>query len=353
MAIRNAADISVVTQGLYQVPIKIKTEENQYSYLRDVLFGGPSVSSNLDYIVMDYESLGVPLAKEAIKGADPTRVNYGTPFNEKAIFGMYFNDEDEVNEGQADNRVSMEEPLDNPWSLEERMIYLLSKKRDRIAASQAQSFEKACADVLLSGQVAVKNGGTQVFPMTTSLLSVTGSGLATDPIGTLLAGIKMINKKKGGRPTTLVMNPDDAAAFLQLSAIKDLLDNRRIFGNEVEYKAMEESGAAYCGSINLPGTGTVKIVSYYGNYDVAGTPTYYIPAGKAVLCPDRVGRKGYCGVFLDNGTFSGKAAAEFGTHIWRKEGPVPYTTHVQVQSAPIPMLTAIDRYCVFTGISFS
>lgn len=345
-------DINLVKQGVYKIPVKVKTTDANYKFFTNVLFGQPSVASNNDYIMMDYANRGVKLTEEAIKGADPTRVNYGNAFNEKAIFGLYFNDTDQVSVAQADNRVSMDEPIDNPWDTDTRLSYLLSDKRDGIVTSHDATFEKVLAETVLTGQFTAKNEGVQSFPITASLLGVSGANMTTKPLETLASGAKLLLKKTGARPTMLVMNPEDAIKLVQSSALKDLLDNRRVIGNEVHFKAITDNGAAYNGTVMVPGIGSVEIISYYGGYtDNAGNFHYYIPEGKAIFCPDTVGCKGYCGVFVDNGMFTGKTALEHGVYIWDEQKALPHSTHVQVQSAPTPILTAIDRYCVFTNIA--
>ena len=350
MAIRNAADIDVIKQGLYKTPVKVLTEDVNFRFLQDRLFGLPSQGTEQDFLAMDYKARGVALPTEALKGGDPDRVNYGTGFNEKAIFGLYFNNEDEVATDQADNRIFGED-MANPLTHEERLIALLAEKRDRIIQSHVLGLEKACADAIINGQFTARNGGTQSFPMTASLLSVSGANMSTAPVTTLTAGVKAILKKKGGKVAYLILNPDDAATMIEASAWKTLFDNRRIFNNEIDAKALDGEGVGYIGTINLPGAGSVKILTYCGAYDVSGTWTYLIPSGTAILCPEKIGYKGYCGVYVDNGLYSGKTGVEHGVHVWAKEGALPHTTHVQVQSAPCPMLTAIDGYCVFTSVA--
>jgi hypothetical protein len=350
MAIFSAADIDVIKQGLYKVPTKVTAEANSYKFLQNVLFGGPSEGSELDFLAMDYRSRGIGLSEEAIKGADPNRVNYGSGFNEKAIFGLYYNDEDEVSCDQADNRV-WGEPMDQRWSPVERMTYLLADKRDRIILAHEQMMEIACASALINGYFTSRRGN-QTFPMSSALLNVSGANMTTNPIGVLTAGIKQVLKTKGARPRRLVMNADTAVTVLGSTKMQAILDNRRTLGNEQLYTELDANGAGFGGTLNLPGVGTVDVVIYMGGYtDANGNYQYYIPANTAILCPERVGHKGFCGVYEDNGLFTGKAGVEHGVHIWAEQKALPYTTHVQVQSAPCPMLTAIDQYCVFTSIS--
>ena len=349
MALFNASEIDLIKQGLFKTPVKVTIEDRDYGFFRNKLFGLPSQGTRDDYLMLDYKSVGVVLPDEALKGGDPNRVNYGTGFNEKAIFGKYFNDEDQISADQCDNRIFGED-IQNPLSHEERMVALLAEKRDRIIQAHDLAFEKTCVDAVLNGAFTTRQGGTQSFPVTSALLSVSGANMSTSPITVLGTGIKAIIKKKGGKPTMLILNPDDAATRAESSAWQAVFDNRRMFGSEYDPKA-ETDGLSPIGTINLPGVGSIKVYAYYGAYDNGGTWTYMIPQGKAILCPDKLGYKGYCGVYMDNGIYTGKEGVDHGVYVWFKEGALPHTAHVQVQSAPCPMLTAIDKYCVFTSLS--
>ena len=349
MALFNASQIDLIKQGLFKTPVKVSIEDRDYGFFRNNLFGLPSQGTRDDYLMLDYKNIGVVLPDEALKGADPERVNYGTGFNEKAIFGKYFNNEDEISADQCDNRIFGED-INAPLSHEERMVALLAEKRDRIIQSHNLGFEKACVDAVLNGSFTTRGGGSQSFPVTSGLLSVSGAGMSTSPLTVLGAGVKAIIKKKGGKPTMLILNPDDAATLAESTAWQALFDNRRMYGSEYN-PAAETDGLSPLGTINLPGVGSIRVYAYYGAYDNGGTWTYFIPQGKAILCPDKLGYKGFCGVYVDNGVYTGKEGMEHGVYIWFVEGPQPHKAHVQVQSAPCPMLTAIDRYCVFTSIS--
>ena len=105
MALFNASQIDLIKQGLFKTPVKVAIEDRNYSFFRNNLFSLPSQGTRDDYLMLDYKNIGVVLPDEALKGADPERVNYGTGFNEKAIFGKYFNNEDEVSADQCDNRI--------------------------------------------------------------------------------------------------------------------------------------------------------------------------------------------------------------------------------------------------------
>lgn len=345
-------DWSIVKHGIYANPTGVEIEKNSFGFLHRVLFGLPTKGTADDFMAMDYRSVGVELSDVAKKGDDPNRVNKGVPFNEKLIFGAYFNDEDEVSADVGDVRV-FNEPYDKPFSKEERMIIAVAEKRDAIKKSQLASLEKACADVLKTGKFATKDG-EQSFPITSSLLSQSGANLITKPIETLTSIAKAVRAAGKGTPKMLILNIDDAAALLSSSAMQKVLDVRRMDAGLIKFEQINEEGVSYCGSVNIPGCGSVAIYSYEGTYDNNGTLTYYIPQGTALFVPEKVGFIGHCGVYAEVPSGASiKVAAEFGEYYWAKDGALPHALHIQIQSCPIPMLTAIDRYAVITGIPAS
>ena len=345
-------DYSIVKHGVYSNPTGVEITKNSNGFIHGALFGLPTKGTVDDFMAMDYRTLGIELSEAAKKGNDPHRVNKGVAFNEKLIFGAYFNDEDEVGAEVGDIRV-FNEPYDNPFTPEQRMAIAVAERRDAIKKSQYASLEKACADVLFTGSYATKDG-TQTFPISSDLLNLSGATLYTKPIETLTAAAKAIRAAGKGMPKMLVMNPDDAANLICSSAMQKVLDVRRLDAGLIKPDEYNELGASYCGSVNVPGCGSVAIYAYAGTYNDNGTLTYFIPQGKALFVPEKVGFIGHCGVYAEgaNGA-SVKIAAEFGEYYWAKDGALPHALHIQIQSCPVPMVTALDQYGVLTSIPAS
>lgn len=344
----------ILRQGLYKVPVKIKNTEKVYSFFT-TLFNGGDIASEQDFVAFDYAKSGIRLSVEATKGLDPNRVNYGSAFDEKLIFGQYFFDEDKVDQAQAKNRVSMDEPIDAPWSMEERLIHLLAEKRDGIIKDQALSIEKLCADTVLNGAFVTHEHGTQTFPMSSSLLALDGSTLSTRPYETLTKAAIQI-AKYGSLPKMLVLNAEDALTLAESTAWTKMLDNRRVDENRIAYKPLEETGLAYVGTISVQGCGALSIYSYWGTYksaDTSDTTVYsLLPKGKALLLPEGpIGQRGHCGVLVRNGDYQGKEGLERYVYVYPQERGALVDTCVQVQTSPCPILTAIDGYGVLTNIA--
>ena len=341
----------IIRQGLYEIPVKIKNQQKHFTFFQDVLFGGSPVLSANEFIAMDYASLGVNLLEEAVRGTDATRVNYGTAFNEKLIYPKYFDILDTLNVKNAKNRVSMDEPVAEPWSVEKRLQYLANEKRDQMSANLSISKEKLCHDVLFTGKFETHGHGEQAYPMSSDLLAFNGANIMKNPHKVISDAVKAVIKY-GYRPTTLVLNSEDATTLAESEVWQKMLDNRRVEGNAIVYKPVEANGVAYMGTISVLGGGQINIYSYLGTYkDASGVEQPLVPRGKALLVPDQVGCMGYAGLLVNKGTgFQEVEALDVSYDVWEKtEGP-KVQTNIEMQSSPAPIITALDGYCVITGI---
>lgn len=353
MPIDSIVNYDVLNRGLFRIAFKDSLTEPAYDFFRNVLFGGQSQGTADDFLAIDYRKLNIALSEEAIRNADPRRVNYQSGFNEKMIFGQYYFDEDKVDVTLAENRI-WNEPIDRPFSVEQRLLYIVADKRDALRRSQLMSLEKLCADTALNGKFVTKAHGEQTFPMSTANLNVSAATLLTDPVGVLSKAFGML-AKHGAMPAYLAMNPDDAIRFSQSEAYVKLADNRRVYGNEVNYRPITANGLAYVGTIGVLGVGMLPIYAYYGTYNTVSadgktfTSANLLPQGKAILAPGAIGFKGFTGL-LAEGQVQRKIAAENYTYVYPKTKGVLVDTMIQEQTAPAPILTAIDRYCVLTGI---
>ena len=341
----------IIREGLYKIPVKIKNAQKHFTFFQDVLFGGTPILSPNEFIAMDYASYGVNLLEEAVRGTDATRVNYGSAFNEKLIYAQYFDNLDTLNLKNAKTRVSMDEPVAEPWSVEKRLQYLAMEKRDQMSANLSISKEKLCHDVLFTGKFATMSHGDQAYPMSSDLLAFNGANIMKNPHKVLSDAVKAVIKY-GYRPTTLVLNSEDATTLAESEAWLKMLDNRRVEGNAIVYKPIEANGVAYMGTISVLGGGQINLYSYLGTYkDKDGVEHPLVPRGKALLVPDQVGCMGYAGLLVNKGTgFQEVEALDVSYDIWEKtEGP-KVQTNIEMQSSPAPIITALDGYCVITGI---
>ena len=340
----------LLNKGLLRVAFKAETVPAFPHFLQDVVFGNPDIfgDEGSNIIGIDYRRLAPGLSDEAVFGLDPNRVNYKTGFNDNFLNTAYFFDEDIVDYRDAEARYFGED-LSQKASNFARILAVTADKRNALIASQRMALEKLCAEVLLSGKATVKNGGAQTFPMTASLLTLAGANLLTDPVKTLASHVKALHKANGNAaPRYLLMNQADAINLLE--AAKDYLAKDSWNTATAVFGAYDANGVVYDGRLAIPGAGVMEIYHYDGA--IGGTDL--IPQGKAAIPPygGRVGAKGYSRVMsADNAMNIGIGALqkERTTVFPSGEGDLR-VTKIQQQSAPLPIITAIDGYGVVTGI---
>lgn len=345
-------DIDLIKKGVIATKWKKSVEAPVDTFLQDTLYGGSPIMGEGPHGIISYNfrRRNTQITDEAIFGQDANRINYKTDFDAKFLKPSYYNDKVIVDWNSVVNRV-FQEGLQDPIGTQARMISIIADEKDSLINAHKMNLEKMCADMLLTGKVTVKDGGVQTMPMTSSLLSVSGAKLIAKPVETLLDALTAMRKvnKAAGQLRAIIMNVDDAIYFTQSLGT---LINRETFNlGSVTYEPFTANGAIYMG--RLIAGGFVDIYAYAGTYTKDGTATNYIPKGKAILLTEAsVGSIGYGAVM------SADNAYNVGLPVVQAERTTLYATGdgdnkalvIQQQTAPLPITTAIDSYCVLTGI---
>ena len=343
-----------LTQGLIRTQVKVSKPVENFTWGQDVLFGNPSVGTDQDYIDYSEQLSSVALPDEAVKGLDPKRVNFGTGFNSKLIASAYYFNEDFVDLASAENRL-FGEPLFEPWTVERRQLELAAIKRDAIAQGFRVAKEKLAWDCALNGKFATKKGGEQVFPMSSDLLTLSGTNLIAKPFETINAAAKTLFQK-GITLKRIILNPTDGAALAASAAWQTMLDKKRV---EIGLVAPETAynGLAKVGTVIGLICGPVEIYVYAGYYTVKEeggslTTHEFLPQGKALLLPSNaIGRFGYTGLLVNRNGIQAKEAISETYMVYAKERGALVTSYIQGQTSPAPLRDGIDHYGVMTGIT--
>ena len=345
--------IDLISKGLPKIAMRSTTSQPVDTFLSEVLFGGPSIGGNekQDGVVLEYRKYVPHIAEEALRGQDPARMNYQSKFNDSYIIPNYYHVTDEVSIEDADARV-FGEPLEGNEATIDRVVRRFADKRDAIHDSFLMAKEDMAADAIFNAQI-VNKSGTQPLPMTSGLLSQTGSTMYTDFLGTIKGGFNNTRKKnRGFRPNALILNPTYAILLIEALNTAGLLNKMGYDLAVAKFAPVADKGIQVCGSVNTP-AGQLAILAYYGNdgtYD-------YIPDQKAILCN---ADKGGIGSFA----YGRVQAFEEGRgphYVVEEERYRPFIegqgdmAHyaIEVQSAPFPVITNLDGYCVFTSIPSS
>jgi len=341
-------NLDIIGKALPKIAFKSNTAAPVDNFLQKVLFKGTLMGTEgVDGIAFDYRKYAPQVAAEALRNADPTRLNYKSNFKSEYVVPAYYHDEDEVALEDADVRAFGEDIETNVDSAK-RVTQKFAEKRDAIHDSYIMAKEKMCADAILTGAVTVK-AGTQSFPMTSSLLSLSGSTLWSDFLGTISTAFNNVRKKnKSFRPNALIMNPTYANLCVQALKAAGLLNTRELDLGKVDFQGIGAEGAEIYGAVNTS-AGRLLIVAYFGN---DGTSDY-ITDQKAILCniDMGIGAMGYGRVmgYVPGVGRKYMVEAERITPFEKGEGDMK-TYAVECQSAPLPIITNLDGYGVLTSI---
>jgi len=345
--------IDIIAKGLPRVVMRSTTAQPVDTFLQDVLFGGTPIMGNevQDGVVLEYRKYAPQVAEEAIRGQDPNRKNYQSGFNDSYVVPNYYHDTDRVDLTDADTRV-FGEPLEGNESTVDRVVRRFADKRDAIHDSYLMAKEAMCKAAIFDAQI-VNKAGTQPLPMTSALLSISGSTMYSDFLGTIKSGFNTTRKKnKGFRPNAIVLNPTYAILLVEALNAAGLLNKMGYDLAVAKFEPLSEKGVQVAGSVKTP-AGELAILAYYGNdgtYD-------YIPDQKAILCRADVGgigsfAYGRVQAFEDGRGPHYVVEQERYRPFIEGQGDMAHYA-IEVQSAPLPIITNLDGYCVFTSIPSS
>lgn len=346
-------DVDLIKRGVLATKWKNSVDAPVDTFLQDIVFGGAPImgEGSRGLISYNFRRRSTAMTEEALFGADPNRVNFGSDFDWKVLKPAYFNDDVVVDWKTAENRV-FQEGLQDPLDLQARMVLAIADQKDALINTHKMNIEKMCADMLLNGKVTVKDGGVQAMPMTSSLLSVAGANLYTKPVETIvgaLTSMRKVNKAVKGAKA-IIMNMDDALN-LALS-LGTLIDKQTFNLGSTLFESFTEKGLMYIGRIVAGGF--VEIYGYAGTYTSGSTTANYIPQGKAILLSEsQIGSMGYGTVMNAETGYSVPTVAMDRTLLFSEGNGDNKALHIQHQVAPLPIVTAIDSYCVITGIPSS
>ena len=345
--------LDLVAHGLPRIAMRSTTARPVDTFLQEILFGGPTIAGNtqVDGVVLEYRKYIPHIAEEALRGEDPTRMNYKSPFNDSYVVPSYYHVTDRVTIEDADARV-FGEPLEGNNDTVQRVMRRYADKRDAIHDSFLMAKEGMAANAIFNAQI-VNKVGTQALPMTASLLSQSGSTLYSDFLGTIKTAFSNTRKvNKSFRPNALVLNPTYALLLVGALNTAGLLNKMGYNLAVVRFEPLTEKGVQVMGVVDTP-AGQLTILAYYGN---DGTNDY-IPNQKAILCR---AEKGGIGSFA-YGRIQACDDGGMPHYVVEEERYRPFMDGkgdmsqfaIEVQSAPLPVITNLDGYCVLTSIPSS
>ena len=233
------------------------------------------------------------LATDIRRGTEGERIEMAN-FSEKVIVPPYYRPYFDATSlyfydqlfGRGD--VEMDEMTMNDW---------IQEVRDKLVDLTnliMRSIEKQCADILLTGTVALDNNTNINFRRKAASLVDLGSGnywdgASVDPTVSLKNGCNFLRQtgKVMGGTMNAILGDDALDALLNNSSILNKLDNRRIQLGDISLpqRQAESVGSTFHGQI-AAGNYRVNLWGYPQFYDNASSvSTPYITANRVILLP--------------------------------------------------------------------
>ena len=339
-------DLDFITQGLPKFIAHVETRKPVDTFLSSLFGDAPMMGTEgVEGVAMEWRKYNPQVAEEAVRGADPNRINYGTSFNADYLVPNYYHMTEAVGVSAADHKV-FGEPIEENVNSHDRVLKVFADKVRAMQDAVANAKEQMAADALFEAKVSNKSGN-QVFPMSASVMALSGAGLLKKATFNKVIGAAFETARKANaafRPTALIMNPADATDLF--IAIEDLInkDTYNLGVTRFEYKG---NGLTKYGTVNTP-AGTLDIYAYLG---VNNAGNYYVPQGKALLCGSSVGAWAYGRVRAFENGVPGYSVQEERMRTYEKgEGDMAHY-EVEYQTAPLPVITKLDSFGVITGIN--
>lgn len=227
---------------------------------------------------------------------------------------------------------------------------------------QARLFEVLAASSIITGQQPAILGTTNPdllydFRRDSGNFITVGtawSNVASNILGDLDAACFKVRQKGRLNPDMAVLSSTDIDSLIKNTAVKDLADNRRFelidvsTNNPVPPKFMEFVAAGFIprGRLKTPKGFELWLFTYIDTYeDDAGTPTFYLPNNKTIVCSSKARCDAYFGPREVMPIGSAKAQwfrEMFGFNL--EAAPLPQNLMNSKWSSILPRAVSVDAY---------
>ena len=351
------------TYGVRKLHAKMESQKPVVTLLRDRYF--PNVIESLDESVrVEVRKKGDIVLPSVRRGDNALSVSAIAEHQVQTYQPPFHFFKASVTSQDTQKRV-FGEPLDNPYSREERAQNIMAEKLyDGNRRSLAIIQESYCSQLLKTGSVTPKRmteDGTLYddavidFGCDTSdlvgidLTGGAGKWTSTSDIPSQIKDLCLtVFGKSGKMPTELTVGANVLTTMFNNTKFKAHYDNRRVEGGLIQTIPMANyPGAAVIGYVNVPAVGNVTIISYVNDYKNKGDSesTKMIDDDSILLSSPGWGSMGY-GALNDAGQSGFPTIVPGRSLIHTKLGDPEngFTAKGFIQSAPLPIPTELDAW---------
>lgn len=330
-------DVDILTKGLTNQPYSYAGKKPVCDFLQTVVFSDRIFGNEMqDQVLIERRTIGAnTLSEEAKRGNDANLIRFKDESATELVLPHYIHNLAKVDLADADVR-SFGEPLDAGNSTQARVMKKVIEKRNGLHEMAVTSIEKWCADTILD---TAANARGQ---------SVSGANLFTKPLEVFESARKVVfGKNASTKFNLLVLNSADAIKFV--TAMGDYIDKDTYDFGKFGF-TLNTNGADLVGVLTNTPAGPLSVYAYYGGYMDGSTFTPFLPQGSAILTSTQgVGAIAYGRVRAGNYY----TVEQERTTVFEDGMGDMRATYIEYQSAPAPVITFDNSYCLLTSIPAS
>lgn len=244
------------------------------------------------YLSWAVERQGEPVAIDVIRGQEGTRNTFSIT-SEKIVDPPFYNEYTDITNTDHYYRAFASQNVDEGLMAEWTAV--IAKRMESMRNKILRALELQRSQILTTGVVTMANGDNVDFKRKTASKVDLGSGNYWDqttvsPFKTMEDGCNFLRTvgKAAGSNFIAVMGQSALNAFLTNAIVKDRADKFQMKLDLLAAPLREANGSAYHGRASA-GSYTVDLFTYPEFYDLAGTPTPYIPTTNMILLPETTG----------------------------------------------------------------
>jgi len=315
----------------------------------------PTVESTSKLISIEVQRMGEIIAVDVLRGTDGNRNTFSRS-TQKLFEPPYFREWFELTDIDLYDRLNGADSIDDAVFAE-----LITNVADKLSAIQEKierTYELMCAQALHTGIITL-NANTDIdYKRKSASIVDPGSYWATadvDPFAQFEAGGDFLRKtgKMGGVIINATLGATAMAHLKKNNVFLARQDTVNMKLDDVTIPQMRETGASYHGMVSA-GSYLVRLFSYPQFYDhpETGVQTPYMNPKQVIMTPEKPKFKlSFAAVpqLLNPGSTPAKGAYKFGEFRDEWNG----VHKMDVKSAGVPVLTAVDQVYTFKAVSGS
>lgn len=227
----------------------------------------------------------VAIAVAPGKGANLNQIG---AFTNKRLTAPYYSEYHAVTADEMFDRQFGKSPYEESSGVEAAMAKVL---RGQLECSRkiSRTLELQASSILFGGTLTLTHHleGELTFDFKAkaahhATAAVAWSTVTADALGEVATQCGLVSTNGKTKPTAAVFGETAWANFLKNTAVKEVLNSRRMDHGSIGIPQWETSGAVYQGHMTF-GSYNLSMWTYPEKYDLSGTPTSYVPATKVLV----------------------------------------------------------------------